>query len=57
MAATGSGFRRATGTDLFGLAGILLRDRERQFTLFFEHSYFDYALERISRCALLGESV
>ena len=45
-----------TCTDLFATSGFLLRDAERQITLFFEHSYFDYALERLGRCALRESS-
>ena len=45
----------ATRTELFGTAGFLFREDEREFTLYFEHSFFDYAHERLRRCALLDD--
>ena len=44
----------ATATDLFSTAGFIFRPGDRQFTLYFESSFFDYALERLQKSALIN---
>ncbi len=43
----------ATACELFTTAGFLFKNAEQDFTLYFDSSYFDYALQRVKKCALV----
>ncbi len=45
----------ATATEIFALAGILVREDDVVYTVYVESSYADYVLERLQKCALIAD--
>lgn len=45
----------ATATDIFALAGFLVREYDSVYTVYVESSYADYVLERLQKCALVPD--
>lgn len=43
----------AVATEIFGLAGYIIRHGVESYTIFAESSYSDYVLDRLKKCALI----
>ena len=43
----------AVATEIFGLAGYIIRHGAESYTIFAENSYGDYVLDRLKKCALI----